>query len=383
LNHRENTTSNRKIGWSRLLLLGLGTRLVVLLMGIASPQRWANANVTKNPHLYAQLTSGWRHWIEPWYRWDACHYITIALSGYSYKGNPSVYSNVAFMPLLPMLIAAGARLGLDPYALGLVIPNVAFIFAIAVFGKIALRLTDDARLAWRACVLLCAFPTAFFFSAPYEESLGFLFVSLSILAWMSERGRSSAATMAVAALARQATLASALAFPLQWFDDLRKGRPRRDSAWLVLLGALAGCAAVALFMYWKFDDPFVSSKVQAAWGRSQPSPLNLLRALWPRSFHLSDLTDYVTMFLVLGLSVRAFRKRGIFWAEISALPILLAMSTGTALSMKRYALTSFPAFIEAAEVTTERRLFWPAVVLCAVLQASLIYSFVNWGFTAP
>jgi hypothetical protein len=376
-------SSEAQPGVARLFLLGLGTRIAVILAGIAFPQRWADANVVVHPRLYAMLSSGWHHWIEPWFRWDACHYMNIGLFGYSY---PSPYTDVAFMPLLPMFVALGRKLSLDPIALGLLIPNLAFAIGLPIFGRLAFRVTRDARTSWRACILLCSFPTAFFFSAPYQESLGFLFTVIALWGWKTDRKWVAVPCMAIAATGRQAALATALAFPIQWARDFRNGSERRRDgvwAWSVLAAAVLGIASVACFMYWKFGDPFLGTKVQSAWGRSRPSPLNILRVLRPESFRPSYLVDYATMLLMLLLSLRSVRRGRVLLGSASGLPIVLAMSTGIALSMKRYALSSFTAFIEAAEILTDRRLFWIAVAFGTLLQASLLYSYVNWGFSSP
>ena len=51
---------------SRLLLLGIATRVTVVLLGILLPQQRAAENSFTHPQLYAQLHSGWHQWIEPW-----------------------------------------------------------------------------------------------------------------------------------------------------------------------------------------------------------------------------------------------------------------------------------------------------------------------------
>ena len=58
----------------------------------------------------------------------------------------------------------------------------------------------------RACALLAAFPTSFFYSMPYPESFGFLLVSGATLAWvppLAGRGlRQSGARLSGAAIGR-------------------------------------------------------------------------------------------------------------------------------------------------------------------------------------
>lgn len=51
--------------------------------------------------------------------------------------------------------------------------------------------------------------------------------------------------------------------------------------------------------------------------------------------------------------------------------------------MKRYALSSFPVFMEAAELAARPWLYWAIVGVGWVLQLFLIYNYVNWGFQQP
>jgi Gpi18-like mannosyltransferase len=120
---------------------------------------------------FARLQAGPGRLIEPWYHWDAVWYAEISCEGYSYT--PGRMSSVAFLPLLPLLMAGAGTLGLDRYWVGLIVPNVAFACGLACFARVAATVTGDRATAVRACVLLAAYPWSFFDSAPYEDSFGF------------------------------------------------------------------------------------------------------------------------------------------------------------------------------------------------------------------
>jgi hypothetical protein len=66
------------------------------------------------------------------------------------------------MPLLPLLIRTGMSVGLDRYWLGLVIPNLAFVAGLGLFGRCVFRVTEEAATVWHACILLVVFPTSFY-----------------------------------------------------------------------------------------------------------------------------------------------------------------------------------------------------------------------------
>ena len=117
-------------------------------------------------------TSGWHNAIDATERQDAVWYLRLADEGWSGED-----ASAAFFPLYPLTVRAVAWIlpGSDELIAALLVSNVAFLGALlALFA-----LTADAfgeRVARRAIVVAALFPTAFFFLAPYTESL-FLFLS--------------------------------------------------------------------------------------------------------------------------------------------------------------------------------------------------------------
>ena len=103
---------------------------------------------------------------------DAIWYAEISRNGY--VAEPGKQSSVAFLPLLPLVMRLGSVLGLDPYWVGLLVPNLAFSVGLVLFGKIAWQLVGDTEVVWRSCLLLVAFPWSFFFWHPTRQSLAFM-----------------------------------------------------------------------------------------------------------------------------------------------------------------------------------------------------------------
>ena len=120
--------------------------------------------------------------IEPWYRWDAGWMERIAHDGYSGAADLRGQVGAAFMPAMPATMAAAATFGLNPYWTGLLAANLAAAAGTAVIARVAARLTGDRATGLRTFVLVLAFPSAFFFSAPYNEAFGLLFTVAGALA---------------------------------------------------------------------------------------------------------------------------------------------------------------------------------------------------------
>lgn len=281
------TASGLQPTWLALAGFGLATRLVVVLFGclLAMPEDSfsrmvvdSRTNDRINERHLAALSVGSRRLIMPWYRWDAMWYLDIGQRGYSYR--PGAQSSVAFMPLLPLLIKTGTTLGLDRYWLGLLIPNLAFVAGLVFFGRVVRGMTQSAATTWRACILLAAFPSSFYFSAPYQESLGLMFTAGALLAWQSYHPAVAAASLATAATARLTALSMSVGLVLEWMLNVIRGRTARNAAWFVASAGALGTAIFFGYLALRFRDPFLHFKAHGAWQRKSPSAAQLLRTIW-------------------------------------------------------------------------------------------------------
>ena len=478
----DTTPSRFQPTWLALLGFGLATRLIVVVLGcfLALPESSVKSRVVHSPHNdgmnprhLAALSSGSRRWIEPWYRWDAMWYLDISQRGYSYR--PGSESSVAFMPLLPLLIKIGVTVGFDPYWSGLLIPNLAFVAGLALFGRGVLRVTESAATTWRACILLVAFPSSFYFSAPYQESLGLALTAAALLAWLNHRPAQSAAAPAGVGRATDGVVDVGRARPgMGARPDQGAARPSfgvvgrnrghpRDGALLRLPHPAISRSAPApqgprrlaakdaqrpsasgsdLVVGPRFDGhapevgglhsfadaatrlavpqaitfglsssrgAAVPSSGRSTWTQEGPKPspaalagwivasgavllisigLLVLRARGSTVDVLSTLhmvaysRDLLVTILFLGLGIHAFLKRGPLWGCVVLVPVLQALASGSILSMTRVVLSSYPGFLDAAEIASNRAVFAITVVVFLFAQFVLLTSYVNWIFVA-
>jgi hypothetical protein len=240
---------------SRVLVLGLGCMLAhVPLPAIYKDDTYiAVNNRAYNCRHIAALSDGRHRWVEPWYRFDAVWFAEVSEKGYNYE--PGRACSVAFFPLLPLLMTGAAELGLDRYWAGLLVANAAFVVGLVLFGRLALRLTGDNGSAWRAVLLLLAYPASMFFSAPYAESLVLALSTAAVLGWLDRRVAAPAACLALSTAARITSVAVCVGIVLDWLGRLVTRRPRRREAWLVASCGAAGIGAFFLAMALKFGDP--------------------------------------------------------------------------------------------------------------------------------
>ena len=330
------------------------------------------------------LEGGWHVLFTGTQRQDALWYLRLATEGYA-PGDPSA----AFFPLYPWLVRAVAVLpGIGPLAGGLLVANAAFLGALIVLhGLTRLEFRGDHAMARRALRYLAIFPTAFFFLAPYTESL-FLFLSLLAFWWARrDRWAFAGAAAALAALSRSVGVVLALALAVEALHQWRRqGRP--------LLPRLAAAAATCLgplawFVWWqvRFDDFWAPLDAQRNWDRGTTAPWETVadaagHAWRFGAYWLLDLAVVLLAIAGIVLTIRRVRPAYLAYAGASLmLPLLAPYPDRPLLSMPRFVLVLFPVAWGYADAVARRWI--PDALVTAVfaggfgLTAAL---FVAWQY---
>ncbi len=203
-------------------------------------------------------------------RWDAGWFLSIAESGYD-RPEPSA---TAFFPLYPLSIRiVGDVVGSFPLA-GIIISLAAFWLALYLLHQLTALEAGNAA-AQRTVSLLAFFPTAFYFSAIYSESL-FLALSVGCLycarldrwGWATVLAALATATRSAGVLLVVPLLIMAFSTPHQ---HGRAPAARAAGAIAAPLAALVGYAA-----YIRLATRFGATapvKAHAEWTREFKGPL--------------------------------------------------------------------------------------------------------------
>ena len=227
-------------------------------------------------------------------RWDAGWYLDIAVHGYRWSPEDNGQQNVAFFPAYPALMSLGAalvnagnepeglgaRLSYERYyvrhiAAGLFIALGAFLWGLAYVYRLAREDLDD-RSATSAILLLCVFPFAVFYGAPYSENL---FLLATVAAFFHGRRGEWAAACAWGALAGL-TRPNGFALRVPLALLALQARARSPRAWLAVAAPLGGLAAFSLYLLAQPGNPFAWLEAHAAWGRST-GDMDMLLAVPP------------------------------------------------------------------------------------------------------
>jgi hypothetical protein len=318
--------------------------------------------------------------IEPWYRWDAEWMILVAREGYARAADQRGQVGAAFMPVMPAIAATAEAIGLNPFWWALITANLSAAGGMAVLARVAARLTNDRAVGLRTFILINVFPTAFFFSAPYNEAFGLFFIALALAAWLDQKAGKAAVFAVLGSLARVTGVAVGAAALAGWLLDDRS-RPGLKRALVVATGSIGGLLLFWAYLGWAVGDPFAGLKSHAAWGRRPLALSNVRYAIV--SIYDPELPHWGEAFLVLLftlLGIRAWIRRGTFWGVLTLVPVAQMMLSGTLLSAHRVILAAVPGFIELADLLKNRLYFRLVVLGFALAQLVLLNRYVHWLF---
>jgi hypothetical protein len=323
---------------------------------------------------------GWHALFTALERQDAAWYLGIAEHGYRPDDG-----SAAFFPLYPLVVrVVSGLIGGHPLAAGLLVSNVAFALALVQLGRLTAEELGE-ETARRSVVYLAVFPTAFFFLAPYSESL---YLLLSVMCFRAARGGRwwrAGALGALAALTRAIGIVLVPALLAEWYRQRReRGLAARTALGPVLV--LAGPVVYGLAWAAREGDALAPIHAQAAWQRDLTSPIT---SLWNavrdaarvgepgNGYWVIDLIVVGVVLVALVASVRSLRPGYWLYGWLSVLvPLSYAYEPRPLLSMPRFAAVLFPV---AWTIATARRLP-PAPVVGSFAGGFALLSvlFVNW-----
>ncbi len=350
------------------------------------------------------------HWVadpnspflSQWAKWDSQYYFDIATNGYWFR--PEQQSNVAFFPLYPMMMRIlGQFLDNNVILSGFLVSNAAF-FGALVFLYLLTELEVDSAAAGRAILYLAVFPTSFFFSSVYTESL-FLMLSLASMYFARRRLWIPAALLGM--LCASTRNIGVLMWALVMWEWLRAQgwnlwKFYKKEMWASLWGGIRqhwgdvliiaiiplGLFAYIFFLKQNFDRPLAFIETQAAWGRENIGPvaviqknINFILAGELNKGRITSIWNLTALLGFLALTPFIWWKLGEGYAIYVLIQMLVPSASATG-SVIRYVLTSFPAFILLGDWGRHDWVDRTILTLFIIFLGVFITIFVNWIFVA-
>ena len=366
-----------------IIWLFVATRLILVMVTYVGYILLTAPKYSSNPVDIVGILASWNHW-------DAANYVRIAQFGYQ-----TPY-DVAFFPLFPLLITAFAHiLGSWSYLLvGTIISNAALLGALFVIYQLAVE-TGGEQVAQRTLLYLCIFPTAFYFFAPYNESLFLLLTASTFLAMRQQRWWLAGLLGLLAALTRSAGILLVVPYMVELWTTRESITASRQNMLFrispILLIPL-GTALYAIYCWHISGNPLDFIAVQSHWGRHTTWPWqgiwqSLTEIFWYQPFgsfnevhNLLDLSATLAFIALAIVGKNKLRASYSFWMGLALLYMILSpaiVALDPLESNQRFVLEMFPAFITLSMLGIKHPRLHQAIMLAfPTLLATLSILFI-------
>lgn len=354
----------------------------------------ANALIVPSPLKPAfRVPMPWREtFFETLAVWDSAWYLDIARSGYFF--DPDAESSVAFFPLYPLLIRAGAApFGGSEAALWLsaiVVSWAGFLAALAALHRLTERMTGSQEAARRAVLYTAVFPFSFYFFRIYTEALFLLWTVLAVWAAVEARFGRAGAFGALATLTRPNGVF--IAVPLIVLACARRPDRRMFGRRLLALAPIPlALAAYSAYVWTVAGSPLAWLDAQAQWAYSlghlpYRHILNVLVSIEDAGFNglfAASSTAAIEFFYVLlallflALVPAISRTFGLALGLYVLVGIAIPLSGNALVGIGRYASVLFPAFMFAATIRSLRAQH-AILIVSALFYTLFLILFVAW-----
>jgi Gpi18-like mannosyltransferase len=352
-----------------IIWLFVATRLVLVMVTYVGYILLTAPKYSSNPVDIVGILASWNHW-------DGANYVRIAQFGYQ-----TPY-DVAFFPLFPLLITAFAYvLGSWSYLLvGTIISNAALLGALFVIYQLAVEAGGE-QVAQRTLLYLCIFPTAFYFFAPYNESLFLLLTASTFLAMRQQRWWLAGLLGLLAALTRSAGILLIIPYIVELWVTRESITASRQNMLLRILPILLiplGTALYAIYCWHISGNPLDFVAVQSHWGRHTTWPWqgiwqSLTEIFWYQPFgsfnevhNLLDLSATLAFIALAIVGKNKLRASYSIWMGVALLYVILSPAIAALdplESNQRFVLEMFPAFITLSMLGIKRPRLHQAIML--------------------
>lgn len=358
--------------------------------------------------------------VEPMRQWDGSWYRLVAETGYEPLG--AFPAKAAFWPLYPWMMEFGSNLtGISPESIGYIISNLSFFFGLVVLYQLV-SLDFDLHIARRTMWAIALFPTAFFFTAVYTESLFLLLTVACLLAARRGNWWLAGAIGLLAALTRSAGVMllapMGILFLQQYGSDIRRWFPSIVPAALPALGpvlygwhltnsgmqffdwievqwqwnrframpwktfecATVGCVAdvpnqglrEANGVNWSWVSQLVDS----------PTWSNITSFEFRDAFATGDWLELVVTIGAFALVLLGIGRIPLYYFALVLPPLIVPLfspsSVHPLMSMPRFVLPMFPLFVVIALLVRNRRAVVVLAAASGMLMAILSMQFATW-----
>ena len=358
---------------TRLVLFGVASAALIQLP--VDPIESQTFHLPTQPHPV----------LEAWARYDACWFLTIAQHGYRDPIAGGEDMRAAFFPLFPSMVAGLTPVVRHPMIAGLLISNACYLLFILLLWMLVERDWGE-RVAHAAVWTYLLFPSAFFLSGVYSESV--LLVTTTGALLMARRARWLAAGLlvALATLTRPLGIVAIVPVLAEYTAWRRSGTPDAPPRLASVIAPVAAAAAAYVVLAWiVFGSPLAVVDMQASVRGGFSAPWQPFVDMWrsgPRlhTFNNSMIDAVLALAALASLPV-LFATLPLGYACYALVVILVPVSQSL-MSFNRLLLPSFPHAILLARAMDRPWVASTLYPLFSVGQAVWMAAFATWHWVA-
>lgn len=323
------------------------------------------------------------------HRWDGNSYTFLATNGYVTNGSEKAF--LVFPPLYPTLIRIVSLLGINPTMSGVIISNVFFVLGMIILYKLVGSVWNK-KTALTTIILISIFPTTYFFSVAYPESLFVFLFSLSFYFAHKKSFLLSALVGGLAAITRPFGIIIFPSILLLMFNA------REMNLKNIFMAAFLFAIPILPYIwinYSLFGNPLAfATFLKQNWQKSFDFPWNGIISSWKRGIFTKDSFSYkyfvgyaeavastiAWIFVILGIGKWKVRSAYLLYLLLG---VLFFTSTGFILSAPRYLLSIPSFFILFADLISKKKLIllaWIPVSLGLLSWFMFTFAHGQWAF---
>ncbi|KKR69913.1 MAG: hypothetical protein UU12_C0034G0003 [Candidatus Woesebacteria bacterium GW2011_GWA2_40_7b] len=360
----------------KLLIFLLITRVLILILPWLTVNLLFPENAPQNFVNFTQNT---------WARWDAPHYLYLAQHWYTNVGDEANF--IVFFPLYPLLLKFVGLFFTNTALTGVATSIILFILGCYFFYKLV-EIDYGEKIAKTSVIVMAIFPTAYFFNAPYTESLFLLLFSASLYSARKGNWILAGILTGLGCVSRPFGLLLVPAILIEWYFS-------KNRRWKTIpIIVIPSIFAVLSYLYLNkniYGDYFAFQKILAVhWQKHFLSPFLSVRDSWRIAFSgglnnfvvLVGWAEAITITLAWILIPFAFKFLRRSWAVYYTLSIILFSSTSFILSTPRYLLSIPPFFvlIALAEKKSLFKIIWRFTSVALLFCLAILFTRGQWAF---
>ena len=357
--------------YRKTIIFFIIVKIVIFSVGVLG-QVYIQEDITHRQHRSDNIL------LNPWAQHDAGAYLDIAKNGYNPDFNEGT-GNYSWYPLYPLLIKIFGFIGYDLAAF--LIANIASFFAVTVL-YIFVKEKVNEKASYKTVFYLLLFPTAYFFTAMYTESLFLLFSLLCF--WYAKKDDWLKAGIFgfLSALTRAQGII--LFFPIIYMYmrscefKLNKINHKIFFVFLIPLGL----AVFLLYHQIATGNALIQFQTQHQFGRSfnlfffEPvinAAASAISGATTSKIYFSF--SFLVWVVYLALAYYAWKKLGKEFGIYMFLSLLMPLFTSNFFGITRFALVLFPGFIVLGEASEKNRKTRLLLLFLYVIFAAMLLLF--------